>query len=609
MKKNKTSLVELLDGYEVPAEHRNERGDPITSKSFFARTLSGSFSSGKRSQNKFFLTLKHGIKMLVYTSTRVFGAFLLTFGVLTAILNLSLAYFGTGEVVFSTLLASFLLTLGGLVLTFFDKPIGIALEDFVLTDYILFEFLCMKRMQKSHAVFKGYPLAVGVGAGVLLAVLSTLLDPLAVISAIGILLFVLLSLASPEFSFLFSILVLPYLDFLPHSTAVLAALLITTLVSFVRKVISGKRVYVFEQYDFFLGMMIIFVLLSGIFVKGMASFESSLILVLGSLGYTLASNLVTNRRLADRVCTAITFSSLPASVYAIVIFIIGLKAGNNTYSADGFYSSSVFGVYLIVSVLFTVSALVEAKYVGERVALLCVLISNAAALGCILNYAAMIALFAGLLVYLIHKLRRFCTPLMLLVFAAAYLVFLLPRALLSGKFVTAVLGRPIREQLSLWLASLDMFRENALLGVGIGTEAFSEELAKNSEITAQNSSNLFLEIACEAGIFALIFFIVLLVIALRHRSIYRAYVRASEVRTVSKTAMIALFALVFSGTVSYIWSESAMCYLFWCVFGFGSATLRIAKREHDDRIIYYNDVVSSETSDVDVQIDGFAPKK
>ena len=137
-----------------------------------------------------------------------------------------------------------------------------------------------------------------------------------------------------------------------------------------------------------------------------------------------------------------------------------------------------------------------------------------------------------------------------------------------------------------------MFLDNIFIGVGIGDEAFSEEFLKYAEdsVTAPHSHNLFLELGCEVGIFALILFIVLLVIRVRHRAAYAKYVRNSSVDNLSTVSGTVIFSLLIFGMTDYIWYSSSMYFLFWVIFALGSATLRISKKEYDESgVISEND--------------------
>lgn len=608
MKKEHSKFLDLLSGYEIRPEHRNSNSEPITGKTFFSRSFSGTLT-GKMglSSNRFLRLLKGFVARFLYTSTRVYGIMLLTFGALATVIDLTLAYFGSASHSYTALVVGLILSLLGIVLTFSDSPIGEAVENFFLTDYLLFEFFCIKRMQKyeEDKKPKGFAPYFGIILGTALAALSVLFHPGLITLVLSLILFVVISFASPEFSFLFTILFLPYAAFLESSITILAALLLTTTLSFLRKVISGKRVYVFEQYDLLIGAMIIFVLISGIFIKGIESFENSLMLLLGALGYVMTSNLVTNRRLADRFSTAVILSSLPAALYAVVNYAVGAVDGNYVYGGDGFYSAPIFGAFLIIAIFFTAVEVKEAKHSAEQSLFLLVLFVQLAALLCTAVFTAVIAIAFGIAAYFIFKLHRFSWFFILVLAALAYAPLLMNSYIPKNDVDALLLGTEPSSLLHLWRSSFDIFIKHPFIGIGMGAESFTEEISKYGISSATNSSNIFLEIACEAGIFALVFFVLVLLTRLRHRERYRKYLRSSQVRTTSDVSVITTFTLIVYGTTNYIWTNSSICYLFWCVFGLGSAALRISKRENDNKIIYYNDVVSPESSDIDVQIDGF----
>ena len=70
----------------------------------------------------------------------------------------------------------------------------------------------------------------------------------------------------------------------------------------------------------------------------------------------------------------------------------------------------------------------------------------------------------------------------------------------------------------------------------------------------------------------------------------------SEITTVS------VIMLMVYGVFNYIWSDMTMYYLFWCVFGIGSAVLRISKQEFDDRVAYFSDGSAEDSSSIDITI-------
>ena len=69
----------------------------------------------------------------------------------------------------------------------------------------------------------------------------------------------------------------------------------------------------------------------------------------------------------------------------------------------------------------------------------------------------------------------------------------------------------------IWLGTLDMLRDYWLCGIGPGNEAFNAVYAKYSfsAVTAPHSHNLYLQIMCDAGVAALVVFLILLFVYFR----------------------------------------------------------------------------------------------
>ena len=63
-----------------------------------------------------------------------------------------------------------------------------------------------------------------------------------------------------------------------------------------------------------------------------------------------------------------------------------------------------------------------------------------------------------------------------------------------------------------------------------------------------------------------------------------------------------LFSFLAFGMVNYIWSDICAYYIFWCIFGIGSAALRVSKKDYDDRVIYYEESSALDSSVIDIEI-------
>ena len=71
---------------------------------------------------------------------------------------------------------------------------------------------------------------------------------------------------------------------------------------------------------------------------------------------------------------------------------------------------------------------------------------------------------------------------------------------------------------------------------------------------------------------------------------------------ISKVVSSVTVALMVYGFFNSFWSDMTMYYLFFAVFGLGSATLRVAKSEFDDRVAYFSDGAGDDASSIDITI-------
>ena len=588
----------IFEKDEIPAAKKADR-----KAKFFTREISGSFTQGmKQLQSRRLFRISHAISELIsHISTRLYGTMLLCFGLLS-----SLIYFlgisadgGITTPVLGILLAGlsipFLLT---------DKPLPVFLQDFRPTDYIFFEFFCMKRHSTMESV-KSFPIAVAIVIGVIPALLSVFIPMWQVTLTIAILICIYIGMASPEFIFLSSLLCLPYIRFIPYSEIVFSLAILLALISFVRKVIYGRRVLYIEQYDILLGIMLLFILISGIFVKGIESFGGSIKMIIFALGYILAGNIITNRRLAELSASSVIISGVAASLISIGQVISTLVRLGSSADQDSFNSvlarQDGVAVSLMVSMVFAVGMIGVAR--GGRRALaiissfLC--LTSLVISGELLAITSLIIAIGAFVVIRHNKLPGVFLPLLLGVSVA---VLLLPDSFLNIVFASSPSVISAEDLFELWNKSLQVMTHHLAIGIGIGSESFGQEMAAVGVVGHPDSSNLFIELGLEAGILAPTCLIILLITRMKHRSMQYLYVRNSQIERISILSGACLFSLLAFGMVNYIWSDASACYLFWCIFGIGSASLRVAKRDYDDRVIYYEESSAQDSSVIDIEI-------
>lgn len=598
----KHSARELLDGYHNP--------EGSAGRKFMSRSFTGNPSHGENiaALKRINAVTSAAKSLFAFTSARFYGLFLLAFGLSTLIINLGKEYLGNYETVaLEILVVGVISAIVGIFLVVSDKPLCIFLQDFKVTDYLFFEFFCIRRTSRLDGG-RGVPSWVGLVLGTAFAALSAVLPFFAVVSAIAFAVYAFVSFVSPEFSLFSTILVLPYLSLLEGHEAILAALVGVSVLSFVRKVALGKRVYHFEQYDALLGIFLLFILISGIFLKGIESFTDSLVMIVLALGYVLSGSIVANRRLADCLINALIFSSVPVSGIAIVQAVIKLIHAP-VYSFSGvsatFKSPEVLSVFLLFAFIFSLYFTNARRRKSAKIAYLIIAVYTFISLFLTLfAWAIAVALFV--LVGYILKGRSLAFGVFAVSLALIPQVFLL----LPTDALLSLSRLPVVSSLSLegFVRHLDCSRrilgENIFTGIGIGETSFILELENMglSELGYINGAAFLVDTAIEAGVFSLITLIVIFAVRVRHSVVYLPYVKNSQLTVLSKFSALSLSAAVALGAFNCLWADKSMFFLFWCIFGVGSAVLRVSKKEYDDRIAYYSDGRSAESSALDIEI-------
>ena len=546
--------------------------------------------------------------------TRVYGFFFLIFGVLTLLLHFADYYIKTEVIdVFYPLLCGALCSLISIPLLIPDGPLHKATDENPMTRFILYDFFCFRHYQeKSGPVLRK---RVTIPLAILLSGVGFFASPWYIVLAIASLVFLPLALSTPEFPFLLSLTLLPYFSLFPHAGILLGLLVTLTLISYLRKVLLGNRSFTLRTGDIFLIFFNLFFLVSGIFNGGINSFIASVLLVVLSAGYKLADGLIVNRRIADSASSALGLLSAPVSMYAIFqyFFSTGGDKWSDPMFADAirtrvtgtFQNPNVLAMFLLVASLFALYHLREAKKVFQKVICVLILLLHLTALALTFSRGAYIALAFTLLALCILRYAKHPGFLLSGLAVLPHILFFLPSSITERILsIFNLADSSIGNRLSIARSSIAMFLDKIFLGVGVGEEAFRKAFYAYAEegTVAPHSHNLFLQIGCEAGIFALICFLLLLLFRAREATVFVPLTRRSTVRLSSVYCLSALFALLLFGFSDDVFSTYPIFYLFWIVFGMGSAVLQVASREREDRRNYYGDEQSPESSIVDIRL-------
>ena len=257
----------------------------------------------------------------------------------------------------------------------------------------------------------------------------------------------------------------------------------------------------------------------------------------------------------------------------------------------------MLAAFLLVSAILTLSFFIQKKNKSAKAFYLTVFIAELFVLGLVMQPAAWLAILIVALAYFVISSRQIPRDVLLWLFILPHLLLLIPAKALDA--VSKILGMSpsFSEKIASYENALPVFFDNLWLGVGIGSDSYVEASGGSPAIF-----NNMLGMATELGIVVLTLFLITVMLRFRHISYYRTYVRNSHLRVAGGSTALVLLALLVFGIDAYIFADTTVFYLFWVMFGVCTATLRMAKKEHDERLSYYGDSRSAESSVIDVQI-------
>ena len=547
------------------------------------------FSSGKMAR-----AARRVASLFAFTAARVYGFIFLSFGMLTLFLHLGEYYIMQDPVVrTSSLVIGAVFVLLSAFLLVSDKPICIFFRSSRLLDFIVFDFFLINRMQYGKEK-KGFGVSIGMLIGFLLAVVGFFFPTEYAVLFMIAFVFVSLSFISPEFPYLFSLLIFPYLHLIPYSSYILAVCVGACILSYVRKVLVGKRIYSFEIYDALLILIIASIFISiSVTMGGSIPLERAIILTVLMLGYVPASNMPVNRRLFDCVAGAMTASAVPVGVYSIVKYLLDYTSFTERTPSSAFFDSpDMLAVYLCAVSVFALYLSIKRVHKRKKMYYFSVFLISVAAIVTTECFAAVLAVGLSILVYALLKSRRISKVFILIPLLLPLIAFFLGGGISDMLAQVFSMSPSIAERADMLTDSVTLFFDNLLFGVGSagGTEIYGA------------APNIYVALACRVGIFALALFFITLVLRLLHLGFYRKRYSDSLVSFYVESSAIAAFAILVIGSYTDIFLSPEILYFFITVFATGSAALRVSKKEMVERLSYYKDLGTSDYAAIDVTL-------
>ena len=529
------------------------------------------FFASKIEKSRVTAIYRRFIESALSLSIRSLGIFILTLGVYGSGIYIAklLSYITLPPNESDFFLSAFLI-ITGIPMLFSGKSVADALRTSTFFNRIFIGLLSVNEITVKSS---GKSSTYGTGAFILGTVsgLSTIfISPYVIVYALLIFIGCCLLVYMPEFGLLSVILLFPLI-----SVRALSVILIVTAVSFLLKVMRGKRNLVFRATDIFILIFTLFVISVGLTSTTQIR---AMYLVCFISAYFMISNLIVSRRLIKQSLYCLYAGAAAGCILYIFRHIVGLS-GNNAVSVfhaaldSSLVSRESFGYFLIL-ILPVVMAMFRVNNGRTEKASMLVLISLIFACVIIMADARILYFaYAVVFVYFLLSSKKIITTLLnfsiltlILYFAAPHLTFI------SGIFT--------HSGSALLKSEVNILIKNAFLnGAGMGDANLKFALNSLGASNYIGSISLFQRLLAEGGVFFLISFLLPVFFILQKAFYCILKCGKFKMDVVSAALSAAVVMFLFCSLFYDLWKDIRVYMLFWIICGMISAIRNVYGRD------------------------------
>lgn len=302
------------------------------------------------------------------------------------------------------------------------------------------------------------------------------------------------------------------------------------------------------------------------------------------LSVFIVENAVTTKRQLDLLVTSMVAVGVLVSLYGFYQYIFG-AAGSSAWTDDEMFSIStrvystlqnpnVLSEYLLLVIPLCAACLFTVKNMWKKLVFLCALGIMCVCMILTFSRAGWLGLLFAAAIFLVLIDRRY----ILLGIAGLILLFLAAPDTIISRFASIgdMADGSTSYRVAIWLGTISMLKDYWLSGIGPGTDAFNMIYPSYSynTATAQHSHNLFLQIVSDAGICAIILFLLLLIVFIRAlcSAISKEKDRTSKIFQISSLASIGGFMV--QSMADYSFYNYRVMFLFWAFIGLSGLYIR-----------------------------------
>ena len=558
------------------------------------------------------------LKMLASFPVRSYGGMTFFFGlyiVITHFIRLLLNY---GNSTDSTSLFFGIITcIVSLPLLISKESLSVAVYKGKITNFIFYRFFGLKEeaFEPINYTFKHHSNILNF-LGMLLGVLTLWIQPWVIVAAIGAIVVISLIIISPEIGIISALFLFPFLSLLNYPTFFLSILIIFTLISYILKVIRGKRILKFKLVDFFVSLFAILIFTSGLVsVGGSNSFYRMFASFTLIMGYFLVVNLMRSMMWLKRCIITLSCAGAIVSTIGVVQYLFGQLETNTfdkTYFADItgrvfslFENSNVLGSYIamifpLVMVTFILAQTRRTKIFS--------LLSIILMLTCVVltwSRGAWLAIILSALVFLLFYSRKIGRLLVLGGLCLPFATLVIPQNILT-RFLSIgdISDTSTMYRINIWKGSFRAIAENIWGGAGYGYDAFKmiyPGYAYAGIESAPHTHSLFLQILFSMGLAGLLVFAIIVILSFQQNLEFINTSNDSQGKLLVSAIFASVLAALVLGAFDYLWYNYRIFFLFWSIVALSSAFYRTKDEETTRKSFTYESDSNSANVDITIQ--------
>lgn len=532
-------------------------------------------------------SMERFLATLLYLPVATYGALLLSTGITTILVQAAKVFWLAEAINTVGLLLGIAYTLVA-VMTIFagDTPLMRYLCESKLGSFILVSVFGLFKKnidtEKKVPKYRFFAFLLGVGIGLLSAVFPAL----DVFIAITLIVVALGIANNPESGVVILSFLLPFTAVFPSGQKCFYILVLYVILVWLIKLIRGQRRAKFSTLDGLLLLFIGFVLLTAfVSVDRSEAVYHALNLIMPTMGYFLATNLLSSREWISRAVGAMLISGFVVSAYGIYQWVI--HAVNNSWRFDKllsgninsvFFTTEALSVYLIVIFCFALSGLSSKSSKGIRLLSLSIILPIVVCIALTMDVYAWTVLVISVMMYALIKSKKSAASI-LGVFVIIFFILYLVSDILPN-YLMMLTGDSLSGSVEVMHVSSKMAGKYALTGIGLGETVFEniyKSLSQTGSVSASDGGNLLFEMLIRFGAVGILFLVSVVILVYRQAfSTYKVAAVRKFASVYSIAALTAFSALLMASAVNYIWKDFYMAYMFWTVVGLVSAARNIA---------------------------------